>query len=468
MWAMDSAVARWCKTTEVGLIGRRIRSARKQRGLTLAQLGEGVVSVPYLSRVENGQRRADAEVLAALSSRLEVPLAELVAPGEDETAAVPGALQLELDYAELALASGDLADAEGRIATLATDDDVDAHPGALRQVRRLRAGLLEAQADLRGAVEVLGELVQAGPHDVAWLRDLIALSRCRRDAGDFELAARVEADAAPLIAAAELAGTTEAVQLALTVATARAEMGEVAAALELCRDAIRRADALDSPRALASAYWNASIYESQQGNSAAALPLARRALAEFERGDDARNLGRLRTLVGQLMLRLDSPPLEEALGVLQQARRELEWSSAGVMELARNDLCLARALFRSGDDRQAQVHLEAALPVLEQASPTLYADALVLQGQVAFSRRDRETARVRYQQAAAILTGVGGDRTVGELWYELAALLESVGDQTGALGAYRSAAASAGFGVRPFGAAARAAAPNVGVSERAD
>ena len=48
-----------------------------------------------------------------------------------------------------------------------------------------------------------------------------------------------------------------------------------------------------------------------------------------------------------------------------------------------------------------------------------------------------------------MLTGVGADRDAAQLWFELADLLEDVGDLDAARDAYRSAAASTGSAV-PF------------------
>lgn len=461
MVAMDLSVADLCKTTSTELIGRRLRAARKEAGLTLEAVAASIVSVSYLSRLEGGKRRADARVLTALAARLDVAVEDLVRSDDtDDETSVSSALRLEIDYAELSLAAGDIAGAASKVVALLENPSVTNATSALRHVRRLHAGVLEAQADLRGAIQVLEILAEDGPQDLLWLKDLISLSRCRRDVGDLHAAISAADDAAALIEQAGLAGTTEAIQLALTSAAALAEMGDVGKALELCRAEIDKAEAIGSSRALASAYWNASVYESRQGNQAAALPLARRALREFEQGDDRRNLGRLRTVVGQLMLKTASPDLGAAIAVLRQARRELDWSSAGAMELARNDLALARALFRVGEEAEAQSHLDASLEVLQASSPSLYAHALVLDGQVAFARQDRQRAMDRYRAAAYTLTGLGNDRTVGELWYELAALFETIGDHDGALAAYRSAAASAGFSVRPFEAAVNAAASN--------
>ena len=48
-------------------------------------------------------------------------------------------------------------------------------------------------------------------------------------------------------------------------------------------------------------------------------------------------------------------------------------------------------------------------------------------------------------EAVLLLTGVGADRDAAQLWFELADLLEEVGDVDGARNAYRSAAASSGL-----------------------
>ena len=54
-----------------------------------------------------------------------------------------------------------------------------------------------------------------------------------------------------------------------------------------------------------------------------------------------------------------------------------------------------------------------------------------------------------YREAVMLLTGIGADRGAAQLWFELAGLLEGVGDLDTALQAYRSAAAASGLRTRP-------------------
>jgi transcriptional regulator with XRE-family HTH domain len=60
-------------------VGPRLRTLRRERGATLAQLsGMTGISVSTLSRLESGQRRPTLELLLPLARAYEVPLDELV------------------------------------------------------------------------------------------------------------------------------------------------------------------------------------------------------------------------------------------------------------------------------------------------------------------------------------------------------------------------------------------------------
>ena len=60
-------------------VGPRLRTLRRQRGGTLAQLSEQTgISVSTLSRLESGQRRPTLELLLPLARAHQVPLDELV------------------------------------------------------------------------------------------------------------------------------------------------------------------------------------------------------------------------------------------------------------------------------------------------------------------------------------------------------------------------------------------------------
>lgn len=59
-------------------IGTRIKLLRKAKDLTLKELSEGIMSIPYLSNIEAGKFEPNKEMLEKLAERLEVPTDYLV------------------------------------------------------------------------------------------------------------------------------------------------------------------------------------------------------------------------------------------------------------------------------------------------------------------------------------------------------------------------------------------------------
>ncbi len=64
------------------LLGKRLREARKEKGMTQKELSEGIVTRNMLSRIENGGATPSLAVLAALASRLDLPVGALLDGGE--------------------------------------------------------------------------------------------------------------------------------------------------------------------------------------------------------------------------------------------------------------------------------------------------------------------------------------------------------------------------------------------------
>ena len=61
------------------LLGDVLRSARMQRGMTLRELSaEARVSLGYISEIERGQKEPSSELLAALTTALDVPLSQVL------------------------------------------------------------------------------------------------------------------------------------------------------------------------------------------------------------------------------------------------------------------------------------------------------------------------------------------------------------------------------------------------------
>jgi tetratricopeptide (TPR) repeat protein len=439
---MDSRDAELLKEIDPTQLGHRIRAARVAKGWTQTELAGGDVSVGYVSRIESGQRRPNSAVLGDLAARLGVPVDHLL---RGVTAREYDEIKLTLDFAELSLESGQHLEAEAQAreaverATVASQDEL-AYRG-----RFIVARALEGQGNLDDAILELEPLVAATEGGVLRIRAAIALCRCLREAGDLNSAIEVGEETVKDLDGTPLDSCDEAVQLTVTLAGAYFIRGDVGHSIRICRRAIVKAEALASPTARAAAYWNASVFESSRGSVADAVPLAERALALLAEGQDTRNLARLRSQLGTMQLQLDTPDVAEAQQHLEQAYEELLWSSASAVDLARNSLARARAHYLDGRMSRAAEMCAQIISDISDEAPVLAADAQALAGQVSAARGDAEGAKAAYRSAVFLLTGAGADRGAAQLWFELADLLEDVGDVDAAREAYRSAAASTGL-----------------------
>lgn len=443
---MDARQAELLAQSDAHELGRRLRSIRVARGLTQGEVVGDTMSVAYLSRLETGARKPTVKALSALATRLDVTIDSLLAaePGQD-----PDEVRLALDYAELALESGEPAEAAQHLdAALRRVNDV-AGTGMRERARLLHARSLEASGREDDAIIELETLLDDSTvSGVSRIRAGIALSRIHRETGDLGRAITCGEDVLSQLRTAGLDASDEAVQLSVTVAAAYFERGDTAHAVRLCAKAITQAETLDSPRARASAYWNASVMQANRGDIAAAVPLAERALALLSEGQDARNLARLRTEVGRLQLELDPPAVDEARENLTQAVSEMEWSSASPTDRAWTLLGLARAAYLSGELEQARDLIGEVEVTSGGHAPLAEAEALTLAGRTCAAEGRMDEAADFYQQAVLRLSAIGADKAAAQSWFDLAALLESVDLAEAARDAYRRAAASTGLRAR--------------------
>lgn len=444
MGHMTPELAELSRSIDPAVLGRRIKNARVAAGMTQAQVAAEEVTTAYISRIEDGQRRPEAHLLERMAARMNTTLEELLS-GMTRDQALE--LQVALDHAELEFASGNAkAGLDGANKVLADLQELHTGTGTLeRQARELRAYALEATGDLDAAILALEDITQTPSPDARWLKALIALSRCYRDAGDLSRAIAVGEDAERTIEALGIAGLTEAIQLTVTVAAAHMTRGDTGQAIRLCQRALAAAEKYDSAIGKASAYWEASILEASKGAHESALVLARRAIAILELGEDARNVTRLRSEIASMQLKQDPPDPAGALETLSQVENEMAWSPVSTYDVARALLTRGRAHFLLGDYSKALEYAEDSVNLAPKDAPLARSSSLVLQGQIALAEQRVPDARRLYLEAVQILSGVGADREAAQLWFDLGGLLVEVGETEGALDAFRRAAASTGL-----------------------
>lgn len=446
---MDARHSELLRTVPPGELGTRLRDARLAAGLTQADVAGEDFSVGYLSRIESGGRRPRASTLARLAERIGVGLDELLggvpARELDE-------LRLGLDFAELALETGDPISAETQARAGLQRAVAYAEQPLTARAHWLLGRALEGQGRLDEAVDEYELLIEGA--DLVAMKATIALCRVHREAGDFARAIDCAQVMLARLPELGLDGGDEAVQLAVTLAAAYFERGDVHEAARICRRAIAAAERLDSPLAKASAYWNAAAFQAEQGAVEAALPLTERAIALLGEAQDARNLARLRSCLGWLVLESGQPDIEEAHRILTRAGAELAATSASRVDTARNDLFLATANYRAGDHTQA---LHVATEVAREAAaeaPALAAEAQLLIGRILATWGQLADAHAAYRAAALTLTGIGADRAVAQLWHDLGTLLAAEGLMEEAVDAFVRSGAAAGLRHSPVQAVA--------------
>ena len=438
---MDIDLAAAHQSIDLAVLGSRLKNKRVAAGMTQGEVAGDSASIAYVSRIEAGKRRPELALLATLADRLDSSLEELLlGVGRDERAE----FVLELDYADLSLRSGAAAEALEKSTRVA--DAVGATDHFLaRNARVIRALAHEALGDLDEAIIELEDLLRGSEDSAEWVRCAIALVRCYRESGDLTRATEAGERALERLRSVGMDALDESIQLSVTLASVYNERGDTNHAIRLCRIAARTAEALDSTKARAGAYWNAAIMESDLGRVHAALPLAKQALALLESEDDNRNLAKLHSQLGMFLLAGDAPDPAGAKASLERAAIELEWSAATVVERGYNTVALARAHLALGDLDTA----EETLATLQEgdATPLLAADASMLRGQILGVRKDSTGAQQAYLNAVKLLTAAGADRSAAQMWVDLGTLLDRLGEVEAAKSAFLRAAASTGLAV---------------------
>jgi len=197
-------------------LGERVRELRVNRGLSQSNLARGLVSPSYVSLIEAGRRLPEREILQGFAQRLGTT-PEYLITGVD--AVVAREELLNLRYAELALANGQVEEAHRRFQALIDESLVSRHPASWGMARTL-----EAAGDLPdaiGRIEWLLEEHRAGRADSPGLLVLLnAQCRLYREVGDLSHSIALGERAMEEVRLLGLTGTEEDIRLASTLVPA--------------------------------------------------------------------------------------------------------------------------------------------------------------------------------------------------------------------------------------------------------
>jgi transcriptional regulator with XRE-family HTH domain len=439
-------------------MGERIVHLRRRRGLTQAELVQGIpVSHSYLSLIESGKRVPTRRILVALAERLGTTPEYLLTGRGLETRT----LELDLRFAEVALRSGDAAAARERFAAVLDQ--------AARQGDAYSAERYEALYGLSCANEALGDLDAAlrGFEQLAATADLpssvnrttikIWLCRAYMQSGDLGRAIDLgEAALAELDGPLDAFVSEEMIELASTLVLAYYERGDLTRAKLLIDSVVLAAEANGSLRARATAYWNAAIVAEGRGEIRAAHRLTERALALYSEVGNAWAMASLRANSGALLLRLQPPQLVEAAALLRQALTEL-LQVGSPADIATAEAEMARCHLLAGEIAQAVQVARTAVSRVEGGPHLEQAKARAVLAATLVAAGEEGDAVAAYMAAAAALEAQGARRQAAPVWRELAGVLMAMGRKDDAIATYERLASALGVPavpVRPVAAPA--------------
>ena len=353
----------------------------------------------YVSRLESGQRRPNAEVLEALAQRLDVSIDQLLRgptapragrdPARPSTSPSCRSRTASTSRPRSGPATPATAPARSSHHELADRAQLPRRAGAREPGQRRRRDPRARAAGRHGAAiprqPASAAIPRAALPAIPRVKAAIALSRCYRESGDLSLAidlgerVLVELDGHP--ARQHRRGRAARRDGGRRLLRARRHRPGRA---HLPQGDRQGRAARTRPKARASAYWNASMMESERGSVADAIPLAERALALLAEGQDGRNLARLR--IGARRHAAAARPAGGRGGAGPAGpgrRRSCSESSASAIDLARNDVYRARALLLAGDLEAARELSARSTPAMREHSPIAAADAKAVEGQAA-------------------------------------------------------------------------------------
>lgn len=436
-------------------LGQRIRTLRREKGLSQAELAQPDLSDSYISLIESDKRTPTAEVVELLAGKLGCSAAYL---SSGTTPQVRAELSERVEYARLALDAGEIDEAVARFGELLRDERLGAVPRLLDDVRWGHALALEAAGSLEAAVTELAGLwdtYSAAPDAAGRERRselAVVYCRCLRESGELSRAIAVgEAALAELSEPGDPLGgrggarawSDLTVPIGAVLLAAYHERGDLARAQQLAARLVAVAESGGGPRARVAAYWNAGLVAAARGRHDSALRFTERAVEVAESVPDLRNQARLPMLYGIQLVRFGRVP--EGHDLLVRAEKSLVDSPASAVDIAMCRSHLAWALTLLGDPERAAELARRALAGLGAGPRLVRATGLLSLGH-ALLRCDRAAeAREALTEAAEQLTQMHSSREAAQALYQLGGLLGGIGDRVGEVQAYREALASVGL-----------------------
>ncbi|MFF4614255.1 helix-turn-helix domain-containing protein [Nonomuraea jabiensis] len=426
--------------TTSDLVGLRIKTVRRQRGLSQAQLAHPELSDSYVSLIESGKRTPTPAVLELLAQKLDCSLSYLI---NGVTAEQMEDIELALGYARLALENGEVAEARTRFEELLGNSNLTGLT-ALRQEAEFGLALAtEAGGDLDRAISIMLKLREDELPAEQNIEVAIALCRAYRERE--RLSEAVEVGEQILSGKSRQGWTDLLVELGATLLAAYLERGDMLRARQFAAELLNAADALGTPRSIVAANWNASIVARATGHNSEAVAFAERALAVQVEHGQPRNTARMRLQFARTRLRTGAQDAATVRDTLRTAVAEFEQTSTSTIDQAILYMELASAEYMTGELDQAAEHAVISRNLLPEFGHVLGAEANLLLGRVCGAVGRVDEGRRHAAAVKGWLAPLPDSRRSARTWYAAAETMELLGETDEAVEAYQRALSCAGL-----------------------
>lgn len=393
----------------------------------------------YVSLIESGKRHPPERVIALLAERLGCTSEYLRTGVSSEHA---DRLRTTIGYAQIALENGEAAEACDHFARAVSDPALATLPELAYEARWGHAQALEAGGDLDDAIRELraiAETISPRAMPDRWAHVHIAMCRCLTDCGEISESIRVGDAALGRLTDLGEPWRDATVMLGATLLSAHLYHGDLVYARYFAGRLVQCAEGNGTPRAKMAAYWNTAWVARLSDDLDQALNLAAKALALLGELNDPRNLARLRTAYGHFLLTAYPDQAEHVRGVLLQAQREVDASSASTVDAARCLIRLAQTELVLGRPPESAGLATRAVELLAGTAGISHADGLATLGDACLRLGRLDDAIAYLTEATRYLEKIGADRQAAQTWYDIAAIFATAGDQEGELSAIKHA-----------------------------
>jgi tetratricopeptide (TPR) repeat protein len=421
-------------------VGDRVRALRVAAGLTQTELAGERFSKEYVSQIERGKTRPTADTVAWLAERLGVD-AQYLEHGV--SADVRNRIETRLARAE-ALSEAHR-DREAADAFREAREEIGALGSPELELRALagEGWALQELGETREAIDVLqsaralAELPSFSDVDRADV--LFRLGCCRYRLSSIPTAIALLDQALDLAERSGMPCDLLRARILAWRSRCRRRQADYEAAREDVERALELAQAMDDPRVVAGAYFQASWVAEKTGHWVLARQYAQQARAIYQELNDTRNTGRLMLNLGGLQLLLGHP--EQAIEHLT-ASFALAVEAGSQPDAAQALGSLAAVHEHLGDHEAADEHARKALALLEGRedfldeigqSNLVLGRSLLERGRLEEAEECFRAADAAFEQMASIAHRTGA-------WVALGDLAERRGDAREAARLYRNAA----------------------------